>query len=622
MYKSPRNKKALGFLMTPYFWLIVIILGISGYGLLKLGSDGLLAFSLFSGIIYDDFQDDSLESNCVNNICENQYSKVLGKKPIVQDGILTLTSSSNYITTKSGNGFLGNDFEFSVEYEFIESDKNTGDIYQTGLGRVNSVAVGEFHIYIQDQRLKLPTTEDYLCNALDCRGNVKQFVIIRGLFDDPTDFNSLLIEANGQEQRLMLDKSKPIQIRIETIKDPNTYGVVAKIRPIRYNLPFNCDIEDDEIVMTQRFIALNNPVDITFEDLTYDVQNFCLERSPIIRDLPSNGEREDSRGTILQKLEIRQPVTIQPQQVVEIQYITDFSPDKVPPCPEDSAFSKELNKCYKFIEEKEDIIEIIRDVEFITIGENSHIFTTPNNIGDIQITASTPVFICDPGKDQNAPNPSKDCWRTSLNFGGKEYLFNYGQEIKVNPYITLQWLPEAHFESEIGEVDEFSNKWKLILFDRMFVRTDVISNDNLNDYFILQGESQTMKIKVDQNLANFNENQAGYKLTTQSGLVKKQRTQLINKASVQDYVLENVIAGDELGEVETRVQLYFDIAGKKYFDDSINIQNNRVVTEIPTDVIFKEKTIIKEVIVERPVSFCRSFTLCRNIVDFISDLFK
>ena len=310
-----KHKKQAFFFLNPYFLvalLLVIIIAVIGPKIAtKLEMIGIADDYL----IYDDFSKGFLEED-LWDVSGNYLVSSRGLHPY----------NSVVLTTK--RGFDGNYFKFKFSVGSI--------IYSSRL------YVSTFDAYIDD---KLIISESP-------RGGYGYTIVLEGIpsFENP-ELYTIRINA---EDYVILNTSAPgdgkLQIALTrqfyrvNSDDPDYQGSYtdSTLYYLKYKFPYNCKINDDEILLFDSFSAGST---VNISSLSYEPVKFCLDYPIKARSFDENGIKTDIRGEILQKI-VRGESTVMPEnEEWKVYYITKLTPDISLRCDIDEAYNTATEIC-------------------------------------------------------------------------------------------------------------------------------------------------------------------------------------------------------------------------------------------------------------------------------------
>jgi len=192
----------------------------------------------------------------------------------------------------------------------------------------------------------------------------------------------------------------------------------------------------------------------------------------------------------------------------------------------------------------------------------SDLFTTSNTIYD---------FVnCEPRDDYDAPEPDINCWMVNVNFQNKDFIFHYGETIKINDYFQATYSTT----SEINEPDEEHldywleqriNKFDFELYNKEFLNIDIPSQTTL----VKLNDDKNLIIIV-QNLLS-NNLQGGLIITTlhylENQIPEISRKKIVFNKGIDNY--EIPLDTSKLGKVNIKVRAYVEIMGIEFHNDAI-----------------------------------------------------
>lgn len=243
------------------------------------------------------------------------------------------------------------------------------------------------------------------------------------------------------------------------------------------------------------------------------------------------------------------------------------------------------------------------------------------NIGDLAFTATSPQFTCTSSDNAvSAPNPSPDCWKTTINFGGQSFEVKDSEAVLIHSLIKVQYFasgtwvlnPEYHGAKDITNFRfdnwgntfiftiDISNAMQLNVEDSSFVLKDSIKQIKVN--LLNKLPSGDVIIKSQQRIKTTNQNLPEvainkYALSGNNKFLIDMNTQNlgINPISLQSFY---IIEADTKTLIPSdKITLFYDI-----------------VTELPsvTKAVEVEKEVVKP-------SFIKE--LWDALIDWIKNLF-
>ncbi len=171
-------------------------------------------------------------------------------------------------------------------------------------------------------------------------------------FENPEVYT---IRLNGEDHKSMNlsnpDGDKKVKIALN-IRAYDSYGVrdgkgnpldlKPRVEFLKYKVPYNCKIEDDEILMFDSFLAGSS---VNISTLSYEPVKFCLDYPIKARSFTQDGIKTDIRGEILQKMVRGKSATVPENEEWKVYYITKLTPDIDLRCDIDKAYSTETGTC-------------------------------------------------------------------------------------------------------------------------------------------------------------------------------------------------------------------------------------------------------------------------------------
>ena len=189
----------------------------------------------------------------------------------------------------------------------------------------------------------------YKCIKGDDKGT--EDCTIEGIpsFEDPKIYT---IRINGNDYTT-IDTSNPDgdkQLKFKLfVGEYNSYHssmlenpAISQIDYIKYKIPYNCKIEDDEILLFDSYAAGST---VNISTLSHEPVKFCLDYPIKARSFEEDGIKTDIRGEILQKIVQGKSTTVPDTEEWKIFYITKQTGDISLRCDIDEAFSTETGLC-------------------------------------------------------------------------------------------------------------------------------------------------------------------------------------------------------------------------------------------------------------------------------------
>lgn len=130
------------------------------------------------------------------------------------------------------------------------------------------------------------------------------------------------------------------------------------------------------------------------------------------------------------------------------------------------------------------------------------------NFGDSFFTASIPQFMCSSSNDiVSAPNPSSDCWQTTINFEGTSHTIKDTQKISLSPVIDVQYFASGTYviNPEFKQAND-KTKFRNDDWGNTFIFT--INTENAMQFsiedsaFVIKDSAKKIRIALVNNLPN------------------------------------------------------------------------------------------------------------------------
>lgn len=392
------------------------------------------------------------------------------------------------------------------------------------------------------------------------------------------------LEINGVESKSIIISEQNVTFAYE-FYILNGYVIIKDLQSRPF---FNCQVEDDEIVIKDEFIGSQ---EIDINDLSYHPIKFCTDSFPVlIRDI-SKGLTPDLRGDITRQLAQGEKINIPEGRVYTIGYIADFIEGIHTKCPLGFAWKK--GKCEQYIIEKQDIVEVIRDVRFIEVGIQEVLFTNSGKIGDTTLNSGKPIFSC--GNEvkatdsENAPDPREECWNIPISYKG-EKVAKYSSMLDLDSYFSVTPFTVARYKQ--GVVQDGYMNTLILKIKKSFL--DVKAKKETPYYFIFNSP-QKLCFNIVNNANNFPS--AGARVKVQNKLLNEEETKFITfpiQKGQNDYCLD--LNNNQIGKFEYNINPYVEIGKKNIFDDQSAVYTLEVVQKIPQETIIINETLGKEII--------------------------
>jgi len=378
---------------------------------------------------------------------------------------------------------------------------------------------------------------------------------------------------------------------------------------------FNCEVENDEVVIKDSFVALPfecpegqicmaidpspTPTDFTIQDLTYTPVKFCVESYPAIkRSFTEEGVRADIQGLITRALTRGETVTVQPDEMIEIYYIADYIEGMGERCAIDSAFDVNSGECTKIINEAADIVQLVDLTELVTVSNEQVLGTNTIQIGEQTISSIKPSYLCtSEDKKTFAPNPRPECWTTDILYNGAVVGDNIiaNSNIDVGSYFNVKWIPSARVDDSdtpappgesqpLPVLDGWVNNLLLTIIGDILT----VERTPTDDHYLIFGEPHTLDIDITSNVGSFPEGDSGVRIVKTTDLFFTQTSEMVNYYfSSEKLSIPIDIDTNFYGEVTYEVLPWYKIGGKFFFDDQKVIKSYIVVDKTPSDLILE-----------------------------------
>ena len=348
---------------------------------------------------------------------------------------------------------------------------------------------------------------------------------------------------------------------------------------------YSCDVEPDETVFTARYYS---GVSISYSSLPIRPVKFCPDsRTAIFIDKATNKERGDIFASTWKKLAAGETIIVPEDQLLEVNYIVDFKEGMATSnCGTGAYFDG--SKCIQVVTEKDDVIIVINNVTFITVGKNDILFTDTIEIGDEKIVVTNLKYS---GTEKSTPSKNPELWDITV---ASQNLFKpidsidltWNDEIAVNDYLTLKWVGDAQFKN--GAIEDRDDKFILgVKPERNYLKVTSIDTSSLEDKFYTKLKAEaSAKVTVDNKLANFDSSQAGYRLIKTRDLLTGQ-TSTLEQISLPKGVktIEIPLDTGALGQTTYQVLLFTKFGDEIVYHNQPVIFNYEVYTgQKPTNV--------------------------------------
>ena len=159
------------------------------------------------------------------------------------------------------------------------------------------------------------------------------------------DNNLYTIKLNGVDKEVV-DVSQATSDRLTMEFDGAEDGPInpayISFDYVKYKIPYNCKIEDDEVLV---FDSFSEGSTVNISTLAYEPVKFCLDYPIKARSFSENGIKTDIRGEILQKIVRGQSSTVPPAEEWKVYYITKNVPNIELRCGVDEAYNTNTGLC-------------------------------------------------------------------------------------------------------------------------------------------------------------------------------------------------------------------------------------------------------------------------------------
>lgn len=442
-------------------------------------------------------------------------------------------------------------------------------------------AEATLNIYIGNQNLKTPIFYKRV-STIEESGLLE-------ILPDLLDLNMIDVYWQGEFYGRFNLSNIPKEQAFLIIDSATSYDSYVRIINPRFKYPFGCEVENDEVVIRDRYLGAST---INIHSLTYEPVKFCLDSYPaVLRSFEAQGVQADIKGEITRALARGEDINIPENTELSIHYIADYKEGMTERCPIDSAYDIKTKICVKVISEAPDIIEIIREKEFVNVSKNQMLFINYATIGDRKISSTPMEYLC--GYSATAPNPRSDCWRTSVSYeGGYQLLsdvFIDNEEKDLTKNFRLKFYAKGYYNEggyENGErilpsIKNEQRQFLLTIKDFSDIKLTPITS-NISIYVNLHNKS-SMEFYIENNLANFNENQAGFLVKTTKDLVFSEQVIRFPKSLPLG---KNKISLDvdtsQLGGIIYTVHPYFMVNNEIFTDDDVLKYNFNIVFKTPS----------------------------------------
>ena len=106
------------------------------------------------------------------------------------------------------------------------------------------------------------------------------------------------------------------------------------------------------------------------------------------------------------------------------------------PCLLGEGWDKDKNSCVQYVTEQEDIINIVRSTEIITVGNSEILFNDKIDFQNVKVQSSKPSFSCADDRETSFPSPlpQNECWKIPLTINKEQFNLDYKGTTKIDNY--------------------------------------------------------------------------------------------------------------------------------------------------------------------------------------------
>lgn len=233
----------------------------------------------------------------------------------------------------------------------IPLDAKPGMHFKTRLQseRINPRVSGSSVIYSSSATIYVNDVEAYKCIKTDNTGTKDCTVEGITSFEDEDLY---VIRVDGNDLKTVNTSNPSGDGKIKVLMSWGAWNdrsymddwpvVKGGMDYFKYKIPYNCKINDDEILIFDSFAAGST---VNISTLTHEPVKFCLDYPIKARSFEENGIKTDIRGEILQKMVRGESTTVPENEEYKVFYITKLTSDIGLRCGIDEAYSTQTGIC-------------------------------------------------------------------------------------------------------------------------------------------------------------------------------------------------------------------------------------------------------------------------------------
>lgn len=258
-----------------------------------------------------------------------------GKAPVMKDSMLIHNGHASGFTDITATDLtpgmhIKTSLQATTPYCQAFRCSTSGDGYSYAELYINDVLA--YHCGKTDKR---STTYKCLVEAIPSFDNLNHYQIIV----DGKDYKTLDVSNPSGDGK--------IKIRLGTKSYADKAIKVTGFSPasvdfVKYKVPYNCKINDDEILIFDSFSAGST---VNISALSHEPVKFCLDYPIKARSFDKNGIKTDIRGEILQKIVRGKSSVVPANEEWKVYYITKYEPGFSLRCDVDEAYNTNTDKC-------------------------------------------------------------------------------------------------------------------------------------------------------------------------------------------------------------------------------------------------------------------------------------